>query len=310
VKFHIQQAVRALILFSFSVLIFKLHFTGEIAKFINPKYVGLSQAASVLFLILFFIQITRIWSVKETQHSCDHHGHDCNHHHDHGDSPFSIKKLISYCIIVFPLITGFLLPAKVLDASIASKKGGMTILSNQAQTSQGEKTTSEQNTQNDSSTSNSLEEGLDSAALEDQPEISQEEFDKIIQKLNQNSHINMEDNVYNAYYEEISKDINKFKGRKISLKGFVYKEEGFQENQLVLSRFLITHCVADASIIGFLSEFEGATNVDQDTWIEATGVLDTTTYNGLELPIIKITEWKEISEPKEPYIYPISIKIL
>nr|WP_313770638.1 DUF1980 domain-containing protein [Bacillus sp. S/N-304-OC-R1] len=36
-------------------------------------------------------------------------------------------------MIVFPLITGFLLPAKVLDASIANKKGGMAIIANQKQ---------------------------------------------------------------------------------------------------------------------------------------------------------------------------------
>jgi putative membrane protein len=78
----------------------------------------------------------------------------------------------------------------------------------------------------------------------------------------------------------------------------------------VLSRFLITHCVADASIIGFLSEFSEAPLLDNDTWIEAEGVLDVTTYNGTELPLIKITNWKKVKEPETPYLYPISIKIL
>ena len=140
--FHFQQAVRALILISFTALILKLHITGEITKFINPKYVGLSQTASVIFLILFFIQITRIWSVKnKNHHPCDHDhetsncGHSHDHNHDHGDTPFNSKKFISYAIIVFPLLTGFLLPSKVLDASIVNKKGGMAILANQKQAS-------------------------------------------------------------------------------------------------------------------------------------------------------------------------------
>ena len=131
-RFHFQQAVRALILLVFSTLLFKLHFTGEITKFINPKYEALSQIASIVFLILFFIQITRIWTVEEHSHQyCDHEDHDCSHHHDHGDSPINMKKLISYLIIAVPLITGFLLPPKVLDASIADKKGAMIILSSQ-----------------------------------------------------------------------------------------------------------------------------------------------------------------------------------
>ncbi|WP_429465445.1 hypothetical protein [Neobacillus sp. B4I6] len=83
------------------------------------------------------------------------------------------------------------------------------------------------------------------------------------------------------------------------------------QNQLVISRFLITHCVADASIIGFVSEFsEPSPSLEKDTWVEAEGVLDITTFNGTELPLIKITGLKKINEPEKPYLYPISIKIL
>jgi putative membrane protein len=315
VTFHFQQAVRAIILLAFSAMLFMLHFSGDITKFINPKYVGLSQSASVLFLILFFIQITRIWTTKEkSHHDCHHEDHACGH--DHGDSSFNLKKLISYSIIIFPLITGFLLPAKVLDASIAYKKGGMAVLSNQKQASQEEQESSADTSEplDDSSQSGqdnlTLDEDIIDSGLANQEEISKEEFNQLIQKLNQSPNIEMNDYVYASYYEEISKDINKYKGRQIELKGFVYKEDGFEQNQLVISRFLITHCVADASIIGFLSELPEASSLKEDTWIEANGVLDVTTYNGTELPIIKITNWKKTSEPKEPYLYPISVKIL
>jgi putative membrane protein len=314
VKFSYQQAVRALILLAFSGMLFKLHFTGDITKFINPKYEGLSQSASVIFLLLFFIQITRIWTVKEHSHDhCHHDDHACGH--DHGVSTFNIKKLISYIIIVVPLLTGFLLPAKVLDASIASKKGGMAVLSNQKESPKEDKKLSNSESNNEITNiapeDNAIDTNqVDPGLIENQKEISKEEFEQLIQKLEQNPNIEMNDYVYNAYYEEISKDINKYKGRKIELKGFVYKEEGFEQDQLVISRFLITHCVADASIIGFLSQFSEASSIEQDTWIEANGVLDTTTYNGMELPFIKITEWKKINEPKEPYLYPISVKIL
>jgi putative membrane protein len=314
VIFQFQQAVRALILFAFSGLIFKLHITGDITKLINPKYVGLSQSAFVIFVILFFIQITRIWTKKESNHiHCHHDDHACNH--DHGNSNFNIRKLVSYMIIVFPLVTGFLLPAKVLDASIASKKGGMAVLTGQKESSKFESNVNSSETIPDITYNESEEYTIDDnpvdpGLIKSQKEISKDEFNQLIQKLEQNANIEMEDFVYNAYYEEISKDINKFKGRHIALKGFVYKEDGMQQNQLVLSRFLITHCVADASIIGFLSEITDASSIDEDTWVEAKGVLDVTSYNGLELPYIKITDWKKISEPDEPYLYPISIKIL
>lgn len=325
-QFHFQQAIRAFILLIFPIFIIKLHVTGEITKFINPKYEGLSQAAAVIFLLLFLIQLTRIWKEKKANHQhCDHGHQECTHHHDHGDTPFNIKKLISYSIIVFPLITGFLLPAKVLDASIASKKGGMSIIANQKQASPEQEREEialtdemisedqDQNrvTENETEMNESeLSEHIIDPIVVNQQEMLEKDYENLKKKLANRPNVVIEEAVYSTYYEDIHKDVQKYKGKKIKLKGFVYKEEGFKEDQLVISRFLITHCVADASIVGFIAEIPGASSIETDTWIEATGVLDVTDYQGLELPLIKITDWKEISEPKEPYIYPINIRIL
>jgi putative membrane protein len=196
-------------------------------------------------------------------------------------------------VIALPLLTGFLIPAKVLDASIANKKGAMLILSNQKQAPQEDKNQLD---------SKPTQQG------EDTKINRQEEYAHLIKKLEQKSNILMNDYVYAAYYEEISKDINTFKGRKIKLKGIIYKDDGLSHNQLVISSFLITHSVAN--IIGFLSEFTEPSSLEKDTWVEAEGVIGFTTFNGAELPLIKITDWKKINEPKKPYLYPISIKIL
>lgn len=310
--FHFQQAFRALILLSFSILIYKLHYTGQIYKLINPKYEMLSQIAAFIFLILFFIQITRVWTVKQTEHV---HDHSCSHtdscRHDHGESPFNLKKAISYMIIVFPLLTGFILPPKTLDSSIAEKKGGMLILT------KGKKAESSTNVEENASNETATEDetiGLapqeSDVPLDNPNQMSQDEFDQLMGQLETMQFIDMNDTVYASYYDKISLEADKYKGRTIKLKGFVYKEEGFQPNQLVISRFLISHCVADASIVGFLSEFEEAATLNKDTWIEAEGIIELTTYNGMELPLIKITEWKEIKEPNEPYLFPINVKIL
>ncbi|MCM3766814.1 TIGR03943 family putative permease subunit [Neobacillus niacini] len=299
--FHVQQAIRAFILLAFSVMLFKLHFSGEMTKFINPKYEGLSQSASVLFLVLFIIQVTRIWTAREQDHlhhnNCHQDAHDCSH--DHGDSPFNTKKLIAYLVIVFPLATGFLLPAKVLDASIMDKKGGMAVLTNQRISNEEKKETNIQEFS-----------AVNPEEIGSSKEITKEEYEQLKQNLIESTTIELNDDVYSTYYDEIHLDVQKFKGREIQLKGFVYKEDGLEPDQLVIARFLITHCVADAGIIGFLSEIPEASALSQDTWIEAKGFLDTTTFNGTELPVIKITNWKEISQPKQPYLYPISIRIL
>ncbi|QOR68125.1 TIGR03943 family protein [Cytobacillus suaedae] len=314
-QFHFQQALRALILVAFSAMIVKLHLTGDITKYINPKYDFLSQSAAILFFLLFLIQLARVWSVKEENdhHACSHEDHHCSH--DHGTSSFSMRKFISYCILVTPILTGFVLPAKVLDASIASKKGAMVLLSSQQQSAQNDRYEDESVDSEDSEETFEGEEDplYDHEAAEPivmGETISNEEYEKMIEELRKSPDIIMDDYVYSTYYEEISSDLDHYKGKKMKLKGFVYKEEGFASDQLVLARFLITHCVADASIVGFLSELPEASSIDVDTWIEAEGILEVTTYNGVEMPVLKITHWKKISEPEEPYLYPINVKLL
>ncbi|MEK3854824.1 TIGR03943 family putative permease subunit [Cytobacillus sp. FSL H8-0458] len=323
-KIHFQQALRALILLAFCGLIFQLHNTGDITKYINPKYVRLSQSASILFLFLFFIQITRIWTSKKEevvhehhhgQNCCHHDDHSCSHHHDHGDTPFTVKKLLSYSIILFPLLTGFFLPAKTLDASIAEKKGGLAILGNQKQEMSSSEISDESDInledysfEEDPAEAEELEHDL--SVNEEAEEISNEEFEQLKKELYSAPAIKMDDKVFSLYYEEISMDIEKFIGREIEFQGFIYKEEGLDSNQLVISRFLITHCVADASMIGFLSEMEEAPELYDNMWVKVSGVIDKASYNGTELPVIKIKEWKEIEEPFIPYLYPLTIKIL
>lgn len=319
-KFHAQQAARSLILLGFSVLIYMMHYTGEILLFINPKYLLLSQAAAFIFLILFFIQITRVWTLKGTDasESCGHEDGCCSqdhdHHHDHGDTPFNIKKLLSYSIIVLPLLTGFILPAKVLDSSIADKKGAMLSIAGSSKKGNNKENV-DGNLSGQDTNNLDLKTEQDSISTEDtatvtgyENEKSEAEYDKLIKQLEESPLIDFNDSIFSTYYEEISSNIDKFQGRKVSLNGFVYKEEGFSENQLVVSRFLVTHCVADASIIGFLSEFPDAGKIQKDTWIRVEGVIENSKYMDTPIPLIKVTKWQEIKEPESPYLYPISIR--
>ena len=313
--FHTQQAVRALILLGFSVMLYMMHFTGEIHLFINPKYLLLSQAAAFLFLVLFFIQITRVWTItnKDAHDSCNHEdaccSHDHSHHHDHGDTPFSIKKLVSYSIILLPLLTGFLLPAKVLDASIADKKGAM--LSIVGSSKNGDKNSDGKQT-NQVTGSNDQKDYVPTEDTKvitgDENERSEEEYEKLMNQLKSGSTIKFDDSIYSSYYEEISSNIDKYQGKTVSLNGFVYKEEGFSENQLVVSRFLVTHCVADASIIGFLSEFPEAASIEKDTWIKIEGVIETGSYIDTPIPLIRVSKWEVTEQPEVPYLYPITIR--
>ena len=296
IRVHFQHFIRAVVLAAFAIFFIELHITGDITKYINPKYDVMSKIAAGVFILFFCIQLFRIWEKEEDSHVFCSPG--CTH--DHGDSGSLSKRLMSYGILIFPLLTGFAFAPTVLDSSIAAKKG--TVL---PQVNRNE--------------NNGIEESLsetDPTGIEEEQEVlpnnnffSEEKYNQEMKKLEESEVIQMNDGIYSSYVEAMNMNPKDFEGRKIKVRGFVYKEEGLEENQLVLSRFLITHCIADASITGLIAEFNQASEFEQDTWLEIEGTLEVTTYNGIELPLIKAKKWTVIKEPDEPYIYPILINV-
>lgn len=299
-RFHFQQAVKAAILFAFSAMIYSFHMTGNITKLINPKYDMLSKIVAIIFLFLFVVQLKRVFTFSKQSNSYRATCGCCSHHQK--NTSLSIKKGLSYFILIVPIVTGLIIPTKVLDASIAEKKGATIMMTNQSQTLTGD---------DDIAMLNDSTEGhpVDPNLLEKKQEMPKKEYDLLKQQLASNPIIEMTDYVYSVYYEDINNNLLNYQGKSIHINGFVLKEDDFEQNQLVISRFLITHCVADASIIGFLSEIPEASNLEEDTWIEAEGIIDIGYYNGVELPLLKIHKWKEMEIPDEPYLYPIDILI-
>ncbi|SES12448.1 putative membrane protein [Gracilibacillus ureilyticus] len=301
-----QQLVRAVILFLFFLYIYQLHLTGDLLKLVNPKYETLSMIGAMLFLLLFFSQLFRV--VSFSKHTAVHHCTD-SHHHDHGDQPMNWKKGINYFILVCPLLTGFIFPLATLDASIARNKGATMFLTNQEETSIPieESYTDETNP--------TLSEGNPGDENEIDPnvyqnKISKADYDQFKNKLVNLSHIDMNDVLYSSIYQQVMENPDLYHGKEITLTGFVYREKGFQPNQLVIGRFLITHCVADASLIGFLTQFDEEITVEDDTWMSITGKITITDYQGSQMPLIEVVEKEIIETPVQQYVYPLTIDIL
>lgn len=311
-RINLQQVSRAIILLVFVIFIVRLHYTGDILKLINPKYELLSKTAAILFLVLFVAQIKRILDSDKHDHA-DHDHHD-GHNHDHGNAPFTIRKLISYAIVILPLFTGFFFPMSTLDASIAANKGTMLSLSNNTTSKADASVEDEKTAPETEKTEESIEDEVQQDDNVADPNlysntISKEEHDILLDELSEKSSIEMNDQLYTTYHQEINMNAADYVGKEIKVTGFVYKEESFSANQLVLGRFIITHCVADAGVIGFLTEMDVAEELDEDTWVEAVGTIYLQEYEGDLLPAIKVTEWNVVEEPAQPYLYPISINI-
>jgi putative membrane protein len=303
-RFQFQQALRAAILLAFSGLIFQLHLTGEIAKYINIKYAAFSQVASVLFMFLFFIQVRRIWTERRK------HYHDCHQEgcgHDHGlSSGWSWKTVVTYTILIIPLLTGFFLPAKTLDASIAAKKGLMYRPSSTEQLPNELPATEQGSTGQIAADHNPSDDDVDNGnnGTDDSLVYFDDLYKETIDELLKQDTISMKEEKFASYADAITLYPDLFKGKSIQLKGFVYKEEGMNKDELVVGRFIITHCIADAGLIGFMVKMDEAPGLESDTWIEIEGVLDMTKYGDFDMPVIKVSSWNTVNAPDDPYVYP------
>ncbi|MDQ0256341.1 putative membrane protein [Evansella vedderi] len=264
--FHTQEAIKAIILLLFSGFIFMLHHTGEIIKFINPQYTAFSQIASVIFLFLFFIQVPRIFISKEQAEDHDYCTIlGCNH--EVGSArKVPLKSVLIYSIVLFPLVTGFLLPYKDLGAAEAVKRG-ICYTPNEQHLHHSEELV----------TSNKVfHEMMESPVL-------------ILNNLN-----------FSVYVNNILTYPEFFDGKPLVLEGFIL----VGDDHPFLARFLVTHCVADAHVTGLLLSSDDNNLRNANDWVKVYGLVDTIENNGQVLPIIQVKEWKQIDQPKIPYVYP------
>lgn len=89
---------------------------------------------------------------------------------------------------------------------------------------------------------------------------------------------------------------------------FYLQNDNIKANQFVIARMLMVCCAADAQIVGFLCD-SSAQNLDKNTWVQVTGILDATNYTDNSskqtslIPLIKIQSIKKVNPPASKYIY-------
>ncbi|WP_051128291.1 DUF1980 domain-containing protein [Amphibacillus jilinensis] len=111
-RFSFIHAFRSMILLLFVLLMGNLHYSGDIFMLINPDYQNLNGLAVFILVILFLVQLQRVWFQIEV---C---GYACEHDHVHDKGSLNIKTCLAYLIIVFPIFMGFILPFTWMHQSL------------------------------------------------------------------------------------------------------------------------------------------------------------------------------------------------
>ena len=99
-------------------------------------------------------------------------------------------------------------------------------------------------------------------------------------------------------------DPSTYFGQQANVIGFVYHDPRLAEDQFMLSRFVITCCVADAMAVGLPVESMDNMDIPDNTWVHVQGTLDKTSIDGDTVPLIQATSIEIIEAPEQPYLYP------
>ena len=284
--------IQGLILGCFSLMIVHLILTETIVLYISSKVIWLSKLSAILLAIIAIAKLVPMKHNHCAAHSCCGHDHACatDHHSSH-----KTKGLLPLMIFIIPLILGFGMQPRVLASTSLSNSintaGSLSFYANGTRSASADmlnKSTSQSKVNSvkilPPETVNSVSKGSDLMQL----------------YLNLDDHL---EQVYNQHWR---------------LSGFVYKDPKLAKNQFVISRFVVTCCIVDATPIGIIVESPDAPNLKADTWVEVEGLLQKRIIGGADkiksvqnfhetndgVPCLVVNSCKIIATPKDPYLAP------
>jgi len=313
--------VQGLILSCFSLMIVYLILTGTIQLYISSKLIWLSKLSAIL---LAFIAVAKLVPIRHSSaHSCCEHDHACaSGHHNHSSNT---KALLQMAIFIIPLILGFVMQPRVL-ASTALTNSINTLgpvpfyampksdkFSSAVQwPSFVKKDTGNSAVANGENGENGASaDMLNNSTPQDKVNSVKPLPPKSVNSVAKETdlmqlYLNLDDHpeqVYNQHWR---------------LSGFVYKDPKLAKNQFVISRFVITCCIVDATPIGIIVESPDAPNLKTDSWVEVEGLLQKRVIGGADkinsvqnfhetndgVPCLVVTSCKTVAIPKDPYLAP------
>lgn len=288
----VHPSIKALLLFGFAVYIAYLVKSDRILYYISPRmvlYVKLSALG--LYAAGAYQLYSAVSAFSGRRQSCD-----CGHDHSHSGPLW--KSSLVYGLFACPLLLGFLMPDTSLGSSLAAKKG-MNLNSAAAV-----KTSSPQSGPPSSSLSSAAVASDAQQELLFPSDPYTEAFAEHARKLYKLDLVAVPEELYIETLTTLDLYVRQFTGKKVKLSGFVYRDETMNARQFVIGRFSVQCCSADAAPFGVLIESDRAGLYANDQWVEMTGTIGTTKFDGSELMVVKAEQIVKIQPPKEQYVYP------
>jgi putative membrane protein len=301
--------IRGIILFGFALLILGLIISDNMKYYIAPKMMPFIYFSIVVFFLLGIIQIFRSTRKGQTEEEID-----CDCGLDHQVAGPGWVKIIIYSVFILPLLMGFMIPDQALNSTIAANRGiiygsGMNLakpVDGQSVTPRADQFLNDPDGYFASLETNEDDEEIEHFIIEDfyGEDWFSEYYEELMTDLLNEPVIEVTDQNYLDVMTLLDLHLEKFIGKELEITGFVFREQDFEENRLVVARFSMTCCTADAGVYGTLIETEEAYLFENDMWIKVRGTIHKTEYHGYQLPIVHLREVTVVAEPDSPYVYP------
>jgi putative membrane protein len=302
----LHHTIRALILGGFAFYIIRLVQTDHLSLYIAPRmsiYVKLAAMGLYLVAAVQLYQAIRVSQGSKNQPGCD-----CGH-----PVSGSVWRSVGvYALFVVPLLTVFITTDTTIGSAMAGQKG---INLSAASTVKQKKPISAAGSAEPSASAEAsgaaadgmgeagagAATGLDARFPSDQFSETYANYGK---KIYGQKEIVVTEKSYMEILTTLDMFLDQFVGKKLTISGFVYRDETLKADRFVLGRFAVQCCTADAMPYGVMVESADHAQYPNDTWLKITGTLGKTTYNGNEIMNLKLDKAVKIKPADDPYVYP------
>ncbi|MCF6411216.1 TIGR03943 family putative permease subunit [Pseudalkalibacillus salsuginis] len=304
-QFYIN--LRSIILFGFAFLMSALIYTGQIQYYIAPQMMKFMYFATGTFFILGIIQLFR------SEDSEEH----CLCGHDHQETKHPFIRFFVYSLFILPLLTGFVFPEKILDSSMAQKKGvslNGSVMQKDRPAQQADSESSKSSTPNadefledPEGYMEDLEEEVSDSSNSQTADDGVYDYDEyyadLADQYKNKDKVVVTDDKYSDLLDTLSIFLDQFQGKTIEIEGFAYRENDMGNDELVVARYLMSCCSADTSVVGTMAKGTDLQKIEDDQWVKVTGTIKKTNYNDSTIPMIEVTNVERIKSPDSPYVY-------
>lgn len=238
-KVNMEVLVQLGILFGLASMLFISLVNGNIKKYVHPRLELLLWVSGAVLIIIGIFMIPNLFKPKHCE------------------------NVLSYGIIIFPIIALLIVPNIETRNEINSNEKFSSVINNY-----------EINSSN------------------------KEEFDS-----QDNNIINVKDEDFAKWYVEIHENKDKYDGTKIEMKGQVLKKDGLKENEFIPARKVMVCCAADAEVYGFICRSSETHKLKENEWVKVIGQIKYEEYENEIVPIIYVEKMEKSQPAKMEYIY-------